>query len=73
MSTFGDGQVALFFNCQTLLVERFRQRFGDALQYSKNRAVVIDPTETIPIAEIRQCILMALTYHEAKKNHSVYA
>jgi hypothetical protein len=55
-----SGQPAVFFNCQTTLVEEFRQTFGDTLSYSKNRAVLIDGA---PQDALRACVASALTYH----------
>lgn len=55
-----SGQPAVFFNCQTTLVEEFRQTFGDSLSYSKNRAVFIEGASQ---DALRSCIASALTYH----------
>jgi len=57
----GSGKPAMFFNCQTALVEEFRQQFGSDLRYSKNRAVILDGKDD-PNA-LRICIAAALTYH----------
>lgn len=67
MDWFDDGKVALFFNCQTTLVESFRSMFGESLMYSKNRAIVFDINKPLPEHEIRQCMQKALTYHLDKK------
>ena len=56
-------QPALFFNCNTTLVEDFRQQFGDALTYCKNRAVVLDRAGSEIETALKMCIKMALTYH----------
>ncbi|EOL50520.1 DUF1801 domain-containing protein [Enterococcus caccae] len=61
---FGDKKIALFFHCQTTLVEEFRALFSDAFEFSKNRAIVLDPAEELPINELRFCIEQALTYHK---------
>lgn len=61
-----SGQPALFFNCQTRLVEDFRQQFGDRLSYSKNRAVLLDPTEPLDISALAACVKAALRYHKTK-------
>ncbi|MGC1503730.1 MAG: DUF1801 domain-containing protein [Sulfitobacter sp.] len=63
-----SGLAALFFNCNTTLVEEFRQQFGDALQYSKNRAVLVDPMKSETSKALRMCIASALTYHLRKKS-----
>lgn len=58
-----SGQPALFFNCKTTLVEDFRQMFGTSLQYSKNRAVIVDKEHDNHTAALKICITAALTYH----------
>jgi hypothetical protein len=67
MDWFDDEDIALFFNCQTTLVESFRTMFGDELSYSKNRAVILPIQDTLPEESVRQCLEMALTYHLRKK------
>lgn len=64
---FSDNHVALLFNCQTTLVEDFRCMFGDALNFSKNRAIVFDVTKPLPEDLIRQCVTKALRYKLDKK------
>lgn len=63
---FGEDHIALFFQCQTTLVETFRELFPDNLEFSKNRAIVLDPKEALPKTELVFCIEMALTYHQTK-------
>jgi hypothetical protein len=58
-----SGMPALFFNCNTTLVEGFRNQFGSALKYSKNRAVLIDRTDAEIKSAMSICIASALTYH----------
>lgn len=59
----GAGKPALFFNCKTTLVEEFRQKFGDALAYSKNRAVLLDRELAQLSPRLTHCIAAALSYH----------
>ncbi len=58
-----SGKPALFFNCKTTLVEEFRQHFGGALRYSKNRAVLLDGDMRALSPALKSCIAAALTYH----------
>lgn len=62
-----SGQPALFFNCNTTLVEEFRAQFGTALAYAKNRAVLVSTTDGDAGQALRICIAAALTYHLRKK------
>ena len=56
------GQYAVYFHCQTNLVETFRELYPE-LRFSGNRAIVLDAKEKLPEAELRHCVALALTYH----------
>lgn len=58
--------VGIFFNCNTVLVETFKEVFGDSLIYEGNRVVMVPVEGPLP-QEIARCILMALNYHKLKK------
>lgn len=60
---FEKDKIAMFFHCQTTLVETFRKLFANDLVFSKNRAIVLDPKKELPVEELKICIEMALTYH----------
>jgi hypothetical protein len=66
LDRFGDGHVAIFFHCQTSLVDTFRTLFP-TLTYSKNRAILISITDDLPLEALRFCIELALTYKLRKK------
>ena len=59
-------QVAMFFHCQTNLVDTFRELYP-TLSYSGNRAILLDADEKLPEAELRHCLALALTYHLRKR------
>lgn len=63
LDTFGDDNVAIFFHCQTRLIEQFREMFQEDLDFSKNRAIIIDPALPLPMDDLRVCIQLGLTYH----------
>src|SRR5262245_11924707 len=60
------GGYAVYFHCQTDLVETFRELYPE-LRYSGNRAILLDAGEKLPEAALRHCIALALTYHARKK------
>ena len=60
------GQYAVYFHCQTNLVETFRELYPE-LSYSGNRAILLDAEEKLPETELRHCIALALTYHLRKR------
>ena len=57
------GKFAMFFHCQTTLVEDFRELYPDVFKFQGNRALVFSPGQPLPIAELKHCIAKALTYH----------
>src|SRR5215475_6558638 len=59
-------QYAVYFHCQTNLVETFRELYPE-LSYSGNRAILLDASEKLPEAELRHCVALALTYHLRKR------
>ena len=56
---------ALYFHCQTSLVETFRELYPD-LVYGGNRCILLDATEALPRDALRHCVALALTYHLSK-------
>jgi Domain of unknown function (DU1801) len=59
-------RVAVYFHCQTNLVETFRELYPN-LSYSGNRAILLDADKKLPEAELRHCVALALTYHLNKR------
>lgn len=62
----GQGDFALFVNCQTSLVSEWRAMFPH-LTYGGNRSVHFTLAEPLPEDELRQMITMALTYRSRKR------
>ncbi|UXI00084.1 DUF1801 domain-containing protein [Photobacterium sp. TY1-4] len=56
----------LFFNCQTKLVDTFRELYGESLVFQGNRAIVLSLSEPLPEQAIRHCLQLAMTYHKIK-------
>jgi hypothetical protein len=56
---------AVYFHCQTDLVETFRELYPN-LHYEGNRAILLDADDRLPEAELRHCVGLALTYHLRK-------
>lgn len=69
LDRFGEDKIALYFHCQISLVDSFRTLFHSNLEFSDNRAIIIDPNKELPINELALCIEMALTYHLKKKEY----
>jgi hypothetical protein len=56
-------QYALYFHCRTNLVDTFRTAFPDTFTFERNRALVFDEGDRIPVRELAVCIEAALIYH----------
>ena len=57
---------AMYFNCQTNLVETFRTLFPHELQFEGNRALVFNIGSRVPKDAVAFCVSAALTYHLRK-------
>ena len=58
---------ALYFHCQTNLVETFRELYPE-LAYGGNRCILLDATKEPPKDALRHCVALALTYHASKRS-----
>ena len=61
-------QYAMYFNCQTNLVEMFRTLFPNDFKFEGNRALVLELQENVPKDSLAVCIAESLTYHLSKRN-----
>jgi hypothetical protein len=61
-----DTRYAVYFHCQTSLVETFRALYPDTLGFEGNRAIVLRADEKLPREALAHCIALALTYHRSK-------
>lgn len=53
----------IYVHCQTRLISEFRDSFADALEFSGNRAVLIDVNKPLQETPIKMFLQKALTYH----------
>jgi len=59
-------QYAVYFHCQTNLVETFRELYPE-LRYGGNRSILLDAADDPPKAALRHCVALALTYHLTRR------
>ena len=59
---------AMFFHCQTDLVDTFKEQFRNKFVYEDNRALLFRVGDALPRQELELCISLALTYHLRKKS-----
>ena len=58
----------MYFNCTSRLVETFKLVFGDLFEYEKNRAIIFQLDQEIPVTEWKKCIKATLVYHKVKND-----
>ena len=59
-------QYALYFNCNTSLVETFKELYGNTFTYEGNRAIVFGLQDRIPLNALRHCLFLSLHYKKLK-------
>ena len=57
---------ALYFHCQSSLVDTFRQLYAGGLEFQGNRAILLNLRDDLPLSVLRRCISLALRYHQIK-------
>jgi hypothetical protein len=58
---------ALYVHCQSGLVDEFRNRYPNQMTFVDQRSIVFTLGQPLPLAELKHCISLALTYHLRKK------
>ena len=48
------GQYAIYFNCQTTLVDSFKDMFQDEFNYEGNRSILFNVESEIPVEKLRR-------------------
>ena len=59
----GADRYALYFHCQTNLVETFRELYPDEFSYGGNRCIILNAADKVREPALRHCVALALTYH----------
>jgi hypothetical protein len=65
------GRYAMYFHCQTDLVNTFRTLFPKDFAFEGNRALVFRLGERLPKTTLAFCIAASLTYHLNKRHLKV--
>ena len=61
-----SAQYAMYFNCQTNLIDTFRTLFPSEFKFEGNRAIIFNASDAVPMDALAFCIATALTYHRKK-------
>ncbi len=63
----GADLYAVYFHCQTNLVETFRELYPSEFSYGGNRCIILNAADDLPEPALRHCVALALTYHLKKQ------
>lgn len=66
-SAKATNQIRIYFNCKTRIVETIKEVYGDLFAYETNRVLVFEINNFLPNAELKQCLLLSLKYHQLKQ------
>ncbi len=61
------GKYAMYFHCQTTLVDTFKEMYRGKFEFEGNRGIIFREDDEVPVNELSHCVSMALTYHLNKK------
>lgn len=61
---------AMYFNCQTNLIETFSLLFPGEFRFEGRRAIVFDESDAVPSDSLACCIAAALTCHRKARTPS---
>ena len=62
-----EEEYSMYFKCTANLVPAFREKYPDVFRFGGNRSIDFNIEDTLPVNELKQCIILALTYHLNKK------
>lgn len=68
---FSENIIGIFVHCQTTLVEEWKEIFGETMNFSKTRAILLDLNAPLPQEELKICIQMALNYKKKLSKTSI--
>ena len=58
---------AVYVHCQSGLIDEFRTHYPKQMTFIDQRSIEFTLGQPLPIAELKHCISLALTYHLRKK------
>ncbi len=64
------GRYAIYFNCNTGLVDMFRTMFPEDFRFEGRRAIVFNLDDRVPQDALAVCIGASLTHHARKKQNA---
>ena len=65
-----EGKYAMYFHCQTTLVDTFKEMYRGQFEFGGNRSIIFGVKDKVPVEALSQCVSMALTYHLNKRQNN---
>lgn len=65
-----EGKYAMYFHCQTTLVDTFKEMYRGQFEFGGNRSIIFRVKDKVPVKELSHCVSMALTYHLNKRHNN---
>ncbi|MGB3934405.1 MAG: DUF1801 domain-containing protein [Burkholderiales bacterium] len=65
-----EGRYAMYFHCQTTLVDSFKEMYRGQFEFGGNRSIIFNVKDKVPVKELSHCVSMALTYHLNKRQNN---
>lgn len=59
-------KIGIYFNCNSRLVETFKELYPTTFDYQGNRAILLNVNMPIAMTELKHCIRLAFSYHQNK-------
>ncbi len=56
-------QYAMYFHCQTTLVDTFKEMYKNDFVFVGNRSILFHVNDKPPLDKLKHCVKIALTYH----------
>jgi len=56
-----EGQYAMYFHCQTTLVDTFKEIYANEFRFEGNRSIIFNLRDQIPMQALSHCISLDLT------------
>lgn len=57
---------AVYFTCNTTLIETFKELYRSKFTFEVKRAIVFHKEDAVPVNELKHCLTLALRYHRVK-------
>lgn len=57
---------AMYFNCNTKLVDTFKELYSETFNFEGNRAIVFHEEDIVPLRALKHCVSLSLQYHKLK-------